>query len=92
MREGQPENTLSVGFLGVNVILPVLTSIGEPDVAYDLLFQDACPSWLYAVKNGATTIWERWNSYSQEDSFGDYGMNSFNHYSYGHVLSGCITI
>lgn len=83
MREGQPENTLSVGFLGVNVILPVLTSIGEPDVAYDLLFQDACPSWLYAVKNGATTIWERWNSYSQEDSFGDYGMNSFNHYSYG---------
>ena len=44
------------------------------------------PSWLYSVKNGATTIWERWNSYSNQDSFGDSGMNSFNHYSYGAVL------
>lgn len=77
------ENTLNVGFLGVNVILPVLTEIGAADVAYDLLLQDALPSWLYSVKNGATTIWERWNSYSTENSFGDSGMNSFNHYSYG---------
>ncbi|MCI8497049.1 MAG: family 78 glycoside hydrolase catalytic domain, partial [Clostridiales bacterium] len=80
------ENTLSVGFLGVNVILPVLTDIGCADVAYDLLLQDQMPSWLYSVKNGATTIWERWNSYSIEDSFGDSGMNSFNHYSYGACL------
>ena len=86
IREGAQENTLSVGFLGVNVILPVLTEIGAADVAYDLLLQDAMPSWLYSVKNGATTVWERWNSYSAEESFGDSGMNSFNHYSYGACL------
>lgn len=86
IRENAEENTLSVGFLGVNVILPVLTDIGAADVAYDLLLQDAMPSWLYSVKNGSTTIWERWNSYSIEDSFGDSGMNSFNHYSYGACL------
>lgn len=50
VREGMDENTLSVGFLGVNVILPVLTEIGAADVAYDLLLQDAMPSWLYSVK------------------------------------------
>lgn len=83
VRPDYEENTLSVGFLGVNVILPVLTEIGAADAAYDLLLQDALPSWLYSVKNGATTIWERWNSYSTENSFGDSGMNSFNHYSYG---------
>ena len=86
IREGYDENTLGVGFLGVNVILPVLTEIGAQDVAYDLLLQDSMPSWLYSVKNGATTIWERWNSYSVENSFGDSGMNSFNHYSYGACL------
>lgn len=68
------------------MILPVLTEIGAADVAYDLLLQDAMPSWLYSVKNGATTVWERWNSYSAEESFGDSGMNSFNHYSYGACL------
>lgn len=83
IRPGYAENTLSVGFLGVNVLLPVLADNGRADVAYDLLLQDAMPSWLYSVKNGATTIWERWNSYSIENSFGDSGMNSFNHYSYG---------
>ena len=86
IREGYDENTLAVGFLGVNVILPVLTEIGAQDVAYDLLLQDSMPSWLYSVKNGATTIWERWNSYSVDNSFGDSGMNSFNHYSYGACL------
>ena len=86
VREGAAENTLSVGFLGVNVILPVLTEIGAADVAYDLMLQNQMPSWLYSVQNGATTIWERWNSYSIEESFGDSGMNSFNHYSYGACL------
>ncbi|AYA74416.1 alpha-L-rhamnosidase [Bacillus sp. Y1] len=85
IRPGQPENTLAVGFLGVNVLLPTLSDIGDNDLAYTLLLQDEMPSWLYSVKNGATTIWERWNSYSIEDSFGDSGMNSFNHYSYGAV-------
>ncbi|MGD6765300.1 family 78 glycoside hydrolase catalytic domain [Streptomyces sp. BH097] len=80
------ENTLSVGFLGANVLAPVLTDEGRPDLAYELLHQDAMPSWLYSVKNGATTIWERWNSYSKEDGFGPVEMNSFNHYSYGAIM------
>lgn len=79
------ENTLSVGFLGVNVLAPVLTAEGRVDVAYALLHQDAMPSWLYSVRSGATTVWERWNSYSNEDGFGPSGMNSFNHYSYGAI-------
>ncbi|WP_338702936.1 family 78 glycoside hydrolase catalytic domain [Streptomyces sp. Q6] len=79
-------NTLSVGFLGVNVLAPVLTDEGRADLAYELLHQDAMPSWLYSVKNGATTVWERWNSYSQEDGFGPVEMNSFNHYSYGAIM------
>ncbi|MFJ4367330.1 family 78 glycoside hydrolase catalytic domain [Streptomyces chartreusis] len=80
------ENTLSVGFLGVNVLAPVLTDEGRVDLAYRLLHQDAMPSWLYSVRNGATTIWERWNSYSKEDGFGPVDMNSFNHYSYGAIM------
>ncbi|MEH7097689.1 family 78 glycoside hydrolase catalytic domain [Neobacillus vireti] len=80
-----PENTLSVGFLGINVLAPVLSEIGQSDLAYTLLLQDKMPSWLYSVKNGATTIWERWNSYSKEDGFGPAGMNSFNHFSYGAI-------
>jgi alpha-L-rhamnosidase len=80
------ENTLSVGFLGVNVLAPVLTDEGHADLAYELLHQDAMPSWLYSVRNGATTVWERWNSYSKEDGFGPVEMNSFNHYSYGAIM------
>ncbi|MFC8663219.1 family 78 glycoside hydrolase catalytic domain [Streptomyces sp. NPDC057199] len=80
------ENTLSVGFLGVNVLAPVLTDEGRADLAYKLLHQDALPSWLYSVKNGATTVWERWNSYSTEDGFGPVSMNSFNHYAYGAIM------
>ncbi|MFJ9174515.1 family 78 glycoside hydrolase catalytic domain [Streptomyces sp. NPDC102360] len=85
------ENTLSVGFLGSNVLAPVLTDEGRPDLAYKLLHQDAMPSWLYSVKNGATTIWERWNSYSKEDGFGPVEMNSFNHYSYGAIMEWMYT-
>jgi alpha-L-rhamnosidase len=84
-RVNYAENTLSVGFLGVHVIAPVLSDIGSSDLAYALLLQDQMPSWLYSVKNGATTIWERWNSYSKEDGFGYVGMNSFNHYAYGAI-------
>ncbi|WP_405539820.1 glycoside hydrolase family 78 protein [Streptomyces sp. NBC_00075] len=80
------ENTLSVGFLGVNVLAPVLTDEGRADLAYKLLHQDALPSWLFSVKNGATTVWERWNSYAKEDGFGPVGMNSFNHYAYGAIM------
>ncbi|WP_105974272.1 alpha-L-rhamnosidase [Streptomyces geranii] len=80
------ENTLSVGFLGVNVLAPLLTDEGRADLAYKLLHQDALPSWLFSVRNGATTVWERWNSYSEEDGFGPVGMNSFNHYAYGAIM------
>ncbi|WP_079174509.1 alpha-L-rhamnosidase [Streptomyces mirabilis] len=80
------EHTLSVGFLGVNVLAPVLTDEGRADLAYKLLHQDALPSWLFSVKNGATTVWERWNSYSKEDGFGPVSMNSFNHYAYGAIM------
>ncbi|MEU1518440.1 family 78 glycoside hydrolase catalytic domain [Streptomyces sp. NPDC005811] len=80
------ENTLSVGFLGVNVLAPVLTDEGRADLAYALLHQDTLPSWRYSVKNGATTVWERWNSWSQDAGFGPVGMNSFNHYAYGAIM------
>ncbi|MCL2164091.1 MAG: family 78 glycoside hydrolase catalytic domain, partial [Oscillospiraceae bacterium] len=80
------ENTTTVGFNGVSRILPVLTDIGASDVAYTLLLQDENPSWLYEIRNGATTIWERWDSYTVENSFAGDGMNSFNHYSFGAVV------
>ncbi len=85
VRAGQGEKTLSTGFLGVNVLLPVLTENGLANTAYDLLLQDEQPSWLYEVNQGATTTWERWNAYSHINSFEDNGMNSFNHYAYGAV-------
>jgi len=76
---------LQTGFLGTSILLPTLSQYGLNDMAYTLLLQDQMPSWLYSVKAGATTVWERWNSYSIENGFGDVGMNSFNHYAYGCV-------
>jgi len=78
---------LQTGFLGTSIIMDTLTyDIHRPDVAYSLLLQRKNPSWLYSVDQGATTIWERWNSYTKEHGFGPVGMNSFNHYAYGAVL------
>ena len=74
---------LSTGFLGVSYLLPVLTQSGQTDTAYQLLLQDSFPSWLFSVKHGATTIWERWDGWTPEKGFQDPGMNSFNHYSLG---------
>jgi alpha-L-rhamnosidase len=74
---------LSTGFVGVSYLLPVLTQAGKADVAYRLLLQDTFPSWLFSVKHGATTIWERWDGWTPEKGFQDPGMNSFNHYSLG---------
>jgi alpha-L-rhamnosidase len=76
---------LSTGFLGTPLLNPVLTKIGRCDVAYRLLKQETYPSWLYPIKNGATTMWERWNSWTQEKGFGPVEMNSFNHYAYGAI-------
>jgi hypothetical protein len=74
---------LATGFVGVSYLLPVLTRAGKVDTAYSLLLQDTFPSWLFSVKHGATTIWERWDGWTPEKGFQDPGMNSFNHYSLG---------
>ena len=76
---------LSTGFVGTRDLMHVLSKIGRSDVAYRLLFNDTFPSWLFPVKNGARSIWERWNSWTPEHGFGDVGMNSFSHYAYGAV-------
>ena len=79
------ENCLQTGFLGTSILMPTLSENGMSDIAWELLFQRKNPSWLYSVDNGATTIWERWNSYMKESGMGPKGMNSFNHYAYGVV-------
>ncbi len=78
-------NCLQTGFLGTSILMATLTENGMADMAYALLFQRKNPSWLYSVDNGATTIWERWNSYMVDKGMGPNGMNSFNHYAYGAV-------
>jgi len=79
------DNCLQTGFLGTSILMQTLTENGMQDIAYELLFQHKNPSWLYSVDNGATTIWERWNSYTVDKGMGPRGMNSFNHYAYGCV-------
>jgi alpha-L-rhamnosidase len=74
---------LSTGFVGVSYLLPILTQYGHTEVAYRLINQDTFPSWLFSVKQGATTIWERWDGWTPEKGFQTPKMNSFNHYSLG---------
>lgn len=81
----QHGNCLQTGFLGTSILMPTLTENGMADIAYELLLQRNNPSWLYSIDNGATTIWERWNSYMLDKGMGPRGMNSFNHYAYGCV-------
>jgi alpha-L-rhamnosidase len=76
---------LTTGFIGTGYLCPALTKAGRSDLAIQLLLNEDYPSWLYEVNNGATTIWERWNSWTKENGFGDVGMNSFNHYAFGSV-------
>ncbi len=76
---------IATGFVGTPYILDVLENAGHLDVAYKLLEQESFPSWLFPVKNGATTIWERWDGWTPDKGFQDKGMNSFNHYAYGAV-------
>ena len=77
---------LATGFLGTPLLTPVLTDLGRTDLAYRILQQTTYPGWLFTVKNGATTIWERWDSWTPEQGFNPNGMNSFNHYAYGSVV------
>jgi len=76
---------LTTGFVGTPYLCHVLSRYGYTDVAYQLLNQESYPSWLYPVKQGATTIWERWDGIKPDGTFQDAGMNSFNHYAYGAI-------
>lgn len=77
---------MSTGFVGTPYLLHTLTENGYTDIAYELLFNEGNPSWLYSVCHGATTMWEHWNSIKEDGSFWSTEMNSFNHYAYGAVL------
>lgn len=79
------KNHLSTGFLGTPYICHVLSANGKTNVAYDLLLQETFPSWIYPVKMGATTIWERWDGIKTDSTFQTVTMNSFNHYAYGAI-------
>lgn len=77
---------LKTGFVGTPFFCKVLSSEGYSDAAYELLFQNDFPSWLYEVDMGATTIWERWNSVLPDGKISGTGMNSLNHYAYGSIV------
>ena len=79
------DNHLRTGFLGTPLLAPVLDKYGLKDLMYTILFKETYPSWFYSINQGATTMWERWNSYSHTDGFGEVSMNSFNHYAYGAI-------
>ncbi|MGN9908835.1 family 78 glycoside hydrolase catalytic domain [Phytohabitans sp. LJ34] len=76
---------LTTGFVGVALLCPVLADHGRADLAYALLHQDEYPSWGYSIRHGATTIWERWDGWTDHAGFQSPAMNSFNHYSLGSV-------
>lgn len=76
---------LTTGFIGTPYLCPVLTEAGLNEYAYALLLQNKCPSWLYEVEMGATTVWERWNSIRPDGTMGPVNMNSLNHYAFGAV-------
>ena len=79
------EKRLKTGFVGTPMLCPTLTAAGREDLAFSLLLNEEYPGWLYEVKLGATTIWERWNSLLADGSISDTGMNSLNHYAYGSI-------
>jgi alpha-L-rhamnosidase len=84
----RPNYSLMTGFIGTASISEALSVNGNHDLAYKLLTNKQYPSWLYSVVNGATSIWERLNSYTVENGFGgNNSMNSFNHYSFGAVAA-----
>ena len=76
---------LGTGFLGTPILPKVLDDMGEIDLMYRILFKETYPSWFYSINQGATTMWERWNSFSKKDGYNPQSMNSLNHYAYGAV-------
>lgn len=85
-------NHLTTGFLGTPALTRVLSDYGQTEVAYDLLTQTTYPSWLYPVKFGATTIWERWDAVRPDGTFQSPEMTSFNHYAYGAVGNWMVNV
>jgi alpha-L-rhamnosidase len=81
----EANNHLRTGFLGTPLLSQVLDDMGRTDLIYKLLFNETYPSWFYSINQGATTIWERWNSYSKDEGFNAQKMNSLNHYAYGAI-------
>ena len=77
--------TLNTGFLGTAILNQTLSDFGLNTEAYTILLQRNDPSWLYSIDQGATTMWERWNSYTKASGMGAANMNSFNHYAYGAI-------
>lgn len=76
---------IGTGFVGTPIVCDALSAVGAHDTAYGLLLQRACPSWLYMVEMGATTVWERWDSMRPDGSVNTGAMTSFNHYAFGAV-------
>ena len=81
----EADGHLRTGFLGTPYLAQVLDETGSAHVASSLLFKESYPSWFYSINQGATTMWERWDSYTKKDAFHPQGMNSFNHYAYGAI-------
>ena len=81
----QHKNHLTTGFAGTPFLCPVLSENGQHEVAGSVFLKDDCPSWLYHVKLGATTMWELWDGVNPDGSFNKFEMNSLNHYSYGSI-------
>ena len=79
------EGKIGTGFIGTPALLPALCKIGEPELAAAMFLQEDIPGWLYQVKTGATTIWERWDAIGKDGKAFDPQMNSYNHYAYGAV-------
>ncbi len=79
------DDHLRTGFLGTPYIVRILDEMGYSDLAFKVLLNESYPSWFYSINQGATTLWERWDSYSHEKGFGNVEMNSFNHYAYGAI-------
>lgn len=78
---------IATGFVGTPIMCQALLDNGHADTAYHLLLQDTCPSWLYPVSMGATTVWERWDSMLPDGSINPGEMTSFNHYALGAVAT-----
>lgn len=81
----QHKNHLTTGFAGTPFLCPVLSDNGAHEIAGNVFLKEDCPSWLYSVTLGATTIWELWDGVNPDGSFNKFEMNSLNHYSYGSI-------